>query len=101
LVIWESLYAPDGEILRTYAIITTPANSEMAAIHERMPLVLEHDQWPAWCGEVPGDPSTMLRPAPAGTLRMWPVSRAVNSVRNNGPQLIEPVGRDADDIGAC
>ena len=90
--VWESLRAPNGDILRTYAIITTPANAEMAAVHDRMPLVLERDQWPVWLGEEVGDPATMLRPAPAGTLRRWPVSRAVNSPKNNGPELVEPIG---------
>ena len=89
--VWESLRLPDGDILRSYAIITTPANAEMAAVHDRMPLVLDREQWPVWLGEEAGDPNTLLRPAPAGTLRMWPVSRAVNSVRNNGPELVEPI----------
>ncbi len=89
--VWESWRALDGGILRSYAIITTPANAEMAAVHDRMPLVLEREQWPGWLGEGEGNPVEMLRPAPSGTLRMWPVSRAVNSVRNNGPELVEPI----------
>jgi putative SOS response-associated peptidase YedK len=89
--VWESWRGPDGELMRTYALITTSANEEMATLHERMPLVLEPDQWPAWLGEVERDPVEMLRPAPSGTLRMWPVSRAVNSVRNSGRDLIDRI----------
>jgi putative SOS response-associated peptidase YedK len=32
-----------------------------------------------------------MAPAPDGTLRLWPVSRAVNNVRNHGPQLLTPL----------
>ena len=85
--VWESWCAPDGGILRSYAIVTTPANAEMAALHDRMPLVLERKQWSAWLGEIAGDPRGMLQPAPTGTLRMWPVSEAVNSVHQNAPEL--------------
>jgi len=89
--VWESWKAPDGSLLRTYAIVTTTANAEMSALHDRMPVVLERRDWPAWLGEAGGDPVELLRPAPDGTLRMWPVSRAVNSVRNNGPALVDRV----------
>lgn len=89
--LWEGWKGPDGEILRTYTIVTTRANAEMSKLHDRMPLVLEREDWPAWLGEVEIDPSSLLRPAPDGTLRMWAVSRAVNSVRNNGKALIDRV----------
>jgi putative SOS response-associated peptidase YedK len=89
--LWESWRTPDNDVLRTYTIVTTPANAEMATLHDRMPLVLEREQWPGWLGEVEGDPGGMLRPAPDGTLWMWPVSRAVNSVRNNGPELTDRI----------
>ena len=38
--------------------------------------------------EEAGEPIELLRRAPPGTVRLWPVSRAVNSVRNNGPELL-------------
>ena len=89
--LWEGWRGPDGEVLRTYAIVTTPANAEMAVLHERMPLVLEPAAWPGWLGEIDTDPVEMLQPAPDGTLHLWAVSRAVNAVRNNGPELIDQV----------
>jgi putative SOS response-associated peptidase YedK len=63
----------------------------MAALHSRMPVILEQAAWPFWLGELEGDTLACLRPAPAGALRIWPVSRAVNSVRNNGAALLDPV----------
>ena len=87
--VWESWRDPDGEILRSFAIITTRANGEMAAVHDRMPVIVEEEDWRTWLGEVPRDPIDLLRPADDGTVKVWPVSRAVNSVTNNGAELLD------------
>ena len=89
--IWEGWRSPEGEVLRTFAIITTGANREMSALHDRMPLVLEEPDWRLWLGEDEGDATTLLRPAPDGTLQAWPVSPRVNSPRNNDAGLLEPM----------
>ena len=80
-----------GEIERTFAIITTQPNAEMVLLHNRMPLVVDPKDWPAWLGEAEADPAALLGPPPDGTLRAWPVSRSVNSPRNNSAELLEPV----------
>ena len=49
--LWEVWKCPDGEILRTFTILTTDANATMAALHQRMPVVLEPADWPVWLGE--------------------------------------------------
>ena len=72
-------------------ILTTAANRVMQEVHDRMPVVLEPSDWPAWLGEIDGDPSVLLRQAEDGVLRLWPVSTSVNSVRNNGAELLRPV----------
>jgi putative SOS response-associated peptidase YedK len=90
--VWEGWRDPAGEVLRSFTIVTTAANDDMAPLHDRMPVILEADAWPVWLGEVPGDYAALLRPSPAGTLRLWPVSRAVNNVRNNGPELLDRIG---------
>jgi putative SOS response-associated peptidase YedK len=90
--IWESWTDPiNGDIIRTFAIITTDANATMASIHNRMPLVLEPADWPVWLGEEEGAPKVLLRPAADTVLRAWPVGTDVNSVRNNGPDLLRPM----------
>jgi putative SOS response-associated peptidase YedK len=89
--IWESWRGEGGEIERTFAIITTRPNAEMVPLHNRMPVVVDPKDWPAWLGEVEADPTTLLEPPPAGTLRAWPVSRNVNSPRNNSAELLEPI----------
>ena len=44
-----------------------------------------------WLGEVAGDHAAQRRPAPVGTVRLWPLSRAVNNLRNNGSELLAPI----------
>ena len=63
----------------------------LVPLHNRMPVVVDPKDWPAWLGEVEADPTTLLEPPPAGTLRAWPVSRNVNSPRNNSAELLEPI----------
>jgi putative SOS response-associated peptidase YedK len=90
--LWEGWRAPDGEVMRTFAILTTAANATMRQLHERMPVILEPPDWPAWLGEAAADPAALMRPAADGILQLWPVSRAVNSVRNNGAALLDRIG---------
>lgn len=87
--LWEGWRSPEGEVLRTYAILTTTANATMARLHERMPVILEQADWELWLGETEGDARALLHPAGEDVLQLWPVSRAVNSVRNNGAALLD------------
>ncbi len=89
--LWESWRDADGTVLRTFAILTTAANATMRTLHERMPVVLEPADWPVWLGEAEGDAAALMRPAGDHALRLWPVSRAVNSVRNNGATLLDRI----------
>ena len=78
-------------VTRSFTILTTTPNVEMAELHDRMPVILEQQDWPDWLGEVEGDYAALLRPAPDGLLRVWPVDRRVGSPRNNGPELLTSI----------
>ena len=78
--LWESWQAPDGSLLRTTTIITTDANAEVAPIHDRMPLILNRNDYHYWLGGEVNSAVSLLQPAPTGTLRSWSVSRNVNHV---------------------
>jgi len=82
---------PDETVTRSFTIMTTAPNSEMAELHDRMPVILEQTDWPVWLGELDGDHAALLRPAPDGSLRIWPVDRRVGSPRNNGPELLASI----------
>ena len=88
--LWEGWRGADGTVLRSYTIVTTTANATLRPIHERMPVILEHADWPAWLGETESDPAALLRPS-AAEFKTWRVATAVNNVRNDNPTLIEPV----------
>jgi putative SOS response-associated peptidase YedK len=87
--LWEGWRGPDGEVLRSFTVLTTAANAVLRALHERMPVVVEKPDWPLWLGEAAGDFAALLRPSDA-PFRVWPVSTRVNNVRNDGPDLLGP-----------
>jgi putative SOS response-associated peptidase YedK len=89
--LWEGFRWPDGDVTRTFTIITTDANAKLAELHDRMPVVLEEADWSVWLGEAEGDPKLLLRPPQEEALRLWPVSRQVNTPRNDGPDLLAPL----------
>jgi putative SOS response-associated peptidase YedK len=89
--LWEGYRAADGTVLRTFTIVTTQASAEMTPLHSRMPVILEATDWPAWLGEADASPAALLHPAPEGTLHYWPVSRSVNTPKNNTADLLDPV----------
>lgn len=83
----------DDRFLWSCTVITTEAPDDLGKIHDRMPLMVEPDRWAGWL-----DPRTdkdsvlgLLTPAAPGLLEAYPVSLAVNAVRNNGPELLEPL----------
>ncbi len=77
----------------TCTVITTEASDEVGRIHDRMPMTVARQDWAAWldAGTPLDEVGTLLTPATSGRLDAYPVSTLVNSVRNNGPELIEPL----------
>jgi putative SOS response-associated peptidase YedK len=88
--LWEGWRGADGTVMRTFTIVTTQANDALRRLHERMPVVLEHGAWPLWLGETEGAAGDLLRPS-AVEFRIWRVGTAVNNVRNDRAELLEPV----------
>jgi putative SOS response-associated peptidase YedK len=93
--LWATWRDPEsGEELFTCTILTTSANDLMESVHHRMPVILAPEDWDAWL-----DPSNtdtdelakLLVPAPEEMLTLWPVDPAVGNVRNNRPELQEPL----------
>jgi putative SOS response-associated peptidase YedK len=80
--------------LWTATIITTSAPDELGMIHDRMPMIIDPGSWADWLDPASNDAAdlrALLVPAAASGLATYPVSTAVNSVRNNGPHLVEPL----------
>lgn len=90
--LWEQWRAPDGALLESYTILTTAANAVVAPIHDRMPVILPPDLDALWldpAADVSRLHALCLNPPPVA-LRAYPVSRAVNQVRNDNEELIQP-----------
>ncbi len=90
--LWEYWRPEDGEPVRSCTIVVTDANDAIAAIHDRMPVVLEQDAMDAWLDPENADTDALqalLRPSPASDWALDPVSQRVNSPRNDAPDLIE------------
>jgi putative SOS response-associated peptidase YedK len=92
--IWRDPNRPDDPEgrLRTCTVITTAASPDVADIHDRMPVIVERDEIDQWLDRDKRDlgyAQSFLHPSPAGLLTRHRVSRRVNNVRNDGPDLIE------------
>ena len=78
----------------TCTVLTTSAPDDLGRIHDRMPLLVEPERYGAWLDPERIDPEdlrSLLVPAAPGRLDAFPVSTQVNSVRNNGPDLVVPL----------
>ena len=92
--IWESWKSPEGETVESCSMLTTEANSLIATIHERMPVILHPSEYPFWLDREMIDPQKLVRlyqPYPADLIEMHQVSPLVNNARNQGPDLIRAV----------
>lgn len=73
-------------------ILTTRPNADIEPLHDRMPVVLSDEDAATWVLEDMSleQLARLLKPCPAGWLRLTPASPLVNDVRNQGPELLDP-----------
>jgi putative SOS response-associated peptidase YedK len=93
--LWESWTdRKDGAQLESCTIVTGNAAAAIHDIHPRMPIPLADAAWDEWLDPSASDPKKLLALIHAGspeTFEAWPVSRAVNAPKSQGPQLIERI----------
>jgi putative SOS response-associated peptidase YedK len=91
-------YWPGGDgadPIESYTIITTEPNELVSRLYDRMPAILPERSYDTWLdpkNEKSDALQELLKPYPAEEMRAFPVSTRVNNVKNDGPELIEPVG---------
>jgi len=81
----------------TCAILTTDPNDVTRPVHDRMPVILEHDAYARWLDPEPCEAlalRALLRPFPAAAMTAWPVSPAVNRPACDEPICLERVEQD-------
>ncbi len=92
--LWDAWECGDGSYLETCTILTTEPNELMQPIHNRMPVIVHPEDYDLWL-----DPSVpqrdrlqpLLRPYEADAMQIYPVSKTVNSPRNETPACVEPL----------
>ena len=92
--LWEIWQPPDGGQLRSACIITTPPNTLVEPIHNRMPLILDPEDYAGWLDPEVQDPDKIqewIKPYSGNDLETHPVSTYVNNPRHNSPQCIKPL----------
>jgi putative SOS response-associated peptidase YedK len=92
--LWEHWKTPEGGWLHSCTVLTTEANELMRPLHDRMPVIVPPEQYGRWL-----DPSVresellqdLFAPYPSEQMVAYPVSKSVNRVGNEGPELVTPL----------
>lgn len=92
--LWAKWKDPkSGDTVYSCTILTCGPNKVMAELHDRMPVILAEQDWPRWLGEEPASEQellALLKPCPDEAIKIWPVSKMVGNVKNNGAGLLVP-----------
>jgi putative SOS response-associated peptidase YedK len=93
--LWEHWEDKEGKtVIESCTLLTTDANPDIERLHDRMPAILEPQDFDLWLDpeeRQPGKLQPLLRPSPAGTLTMYPVSTYVNKATNEGEKCVKAV----------
>jgi putative SOS response-associated peptidase YedK len=92
----EFIFEDEGDtpapsrVVETLSIITTEANPMVAAVHERMPVILQDTHWQWWIDDRRNGEAVkfMLRPFEAGDMDCYRVSPLVNNTKNDSPECL-------------
>jgi putative SOS response-associated peptidase YedK len=87
---WDVWHAREPEALFTFTVLTTLPNEVSATVHDRMPLIVQAKDHARWLDPETRDVDGILAPYPAQGMIPYPVSRRVNSPKNDDAKLIEP-----------
>jgi putative SOS response-associated peptidase YedK len=96
--LWERWDKGEGPV-ESCTILTTGANDLMRPLHDRMPVILDaqdFDRWLDAATQEADEVTPLLVPCPEGVLTNYAISTRVNNVRNQGPRCIEPIGTSSN-----
>ncbi len=92
--VWDRWKEPSGKALETFSILTTTPNAVTAAVHDRMPVILDPDSYDLWLDPGMKDvraAAELLKPYDARLMRCYPVSGRINHVANDDEACSTPV----------
>ncbi len=88
---------PQGDdVYARFTVLTTRPNALVARVHDRMPVILPIERLDEWLTTEPAKAVALIGPAPEDALVAMPVSKHVNSVRNDDPECVVPAERGAE-----
>jgi putative SOS response-associated peptidase YedK len=92
--LWDCWKDPNGDWMRTCSILTTETNAVTATVHDRMPVILDPDNYDLWLDPGMQDVaavSELLKPYSARLMRCYPISPRINRVANDDEDCSRPV----------
>ncbi len=89
--LWDTWHAGKEDELSTFTVLTTGPNELMQTLHHRMPVIVAPEHAPRWLDSAVRDIEDLLQPFASNAMTAYPVSRLVNAVRNDGPELVQPI----------
>lgn len=93
--IWEHWKVPGEDVvIESFSILTTDSNELIAPLHDRMPVILQKEDYELWLNKEVHDPGELKRlfpPIASDKLEMYRVTDKMNSPRYNGPECIEKI----------
>lgn len=91
--LWEAWLGADGSEIETMAILTTTAGEDVAAIHDRMPVIIEtqhYDRWLDCSSGTENEVLDLLTTLPKGRMTTMSINPKLNDPRAEGPDLHQP-----------
>lgn len=93
--LWDTWRQDDGRVLNSFTIITTTPNKLMEPVHDRMPVILEKENYDHWLSSTDLEfLRSLLVPVSERKMKAYKVGQAVNSVKSESPSLILPMNED-------
>lgn len=94
--LWEQWQDParDNELVETFTVLTMAAENRIAALHHRMPVMLDDVACEHWLAGDNANPPALREldaVARAAEMQFWAVEKTVNNARNEAPGLIDPL----------
>ena len=91
--LWERWKNPEGDAVESCALITTDANDIVRPFHDRMPAILQRQEYETWLDLEIQDTMALhklLQPYPGEAMMAYPVSSFVNNPRNEASRCLDP-----------
>ena len=92
--LWEHWESSEGDTIDSCTILTTAANDLLRPIHDRMPVILQPQDYDLWLDptvQKPEQLQPLFRPLPAETMGSYRVSSRMNNARIDEPDCIQPI----------